>query len=165
MDSLHGFLVSRVIPALQAGHDGEALACGHLASGADHVDPVRIDGVGLLDKNVLSGCDRSLKVQRVKLGGVGDDHHIRAFDDVLVAIEALEAVIVIHRHLFGVLQLQRGPFFLHSVQPDIGHRHDPNSFVGIHGVHRGGFAPPPAADHAYPDRVAARGVAAERGGG
>ena len=121
--------------------------------------------MGLLDENVLSGRDRGLQVQRVKFGGVGDDHHIRAFDDVLVAIEALEAVIVIDGRLFGVLQLERGPFFLHAVQPDVGHGHDPNSLVGIHGVHGGGFAPPSAADHADPDRVAARGVAAERGGG
>ena len=119
----------------------------------------------LLHENVLSGCYRGLQVQWVKLGGVGDNHHIRAFDHVFVAIEALEAVIVIDRHLPGVFQLERGPFFLHAIQPDIGHRHDPNSLIGIHGVHGGGFAPPPAADHADPDGVAARGVAAKRGGG
>ena len=133
--------------------------------GADHLDSVRIDGVRLLDEHVLSGRDRRLQVQRMKLRGIGDDHHIRAFDHALVAIKALEAVVVIHRHLLGILQLQRGPFFLHAIQPDIGHGHDPNALVGIHGVHCGGFAPPPAADHADADCVAARGIAVECGGG
>ena len=71
----------------------------------------RVDAVRLFDEHMLAGLDRRQGVQRMELGGVGDQDDVRGLDDVLVGVEAGEAVVVIRHDLVGLslLEESRGP--------------------------------------------------------
>ncbi len=96
---------------------------GQLAGGANHLDARRVDAVRLLDKHVFAGLHCGHQVERMELGGVGDQDHVGRLDHVLVAVEAREAVVVVHLDLLRVLLLEQFPLFLDAVEQHVGHGH------------------------------------------
>ncbi len=160
--ALHRFDVAGMVTALQARDEAQPLLLRELDGSLQPLDADRIDGVRLLDKDVLAGLDGGLGIEGMEFGGVRDDHHVGDRDHMLVGFEAGEAMVVGNFHLVRILQLQRGPLLLNPVEQDVAHRYDVHVFTGIHGIHRGGFSASSTADDADLDDVAARDVG--RGG-
>ena len=104
MDPFDGLLVSRVVAALQPRHDAQALLLGQFAGGRDLAHADRIDGVRLLDEHVLAGLDGRAEIHGMILRRAGDQHHVGALDHVLVAVQAGEAVGVVHLDLVRLLR-------------------------------------------------------------
>ena len=78
----------------------QLVLAGLLARRGQDLDAAGIDAVRLLDEDVLAGVDRRLDVHRMELGRAGDEHDVdAACDDLLVAVEAHEAVVVVDLHL------------------------------------------------------------------
>jgi len=75
--------------------------------------------VGLLDEDVLAGLNGGHHVEGVELGGVGDADGIDVLEDLLVPVEAVEALVVGHVHLVLVLPLQVGASGVDAVHEDI----------------------------------------------
>ena len=59
----------------------------------------RVDAVRLLHEHMLARLDGRHRVERMELGRVGNQHHVRGLDHVLVAVEPGEAMRVVHRDL------------------------------------------------------------------
>ncbi len=141
--------------ALQPRQDAEVLLFGQLRRLVHHLDPQRIDRVGFLDEDVLPRFDAGLHVHRMELGRASDQHDVNRLDHLLVAVQPVEAMIVVHLDLVGLLRLERIALSLHAVQKDIGHGYEPHSRIGIHGIGRGAGAAAAATDHADSNHVAA----------
>ena len=157
---LHRLDIARVEAALQAGHDAELLLLGQVARLLHQLDPARVDAVRLLDEDVLARLNGRQGVEAVELGRVGDQHHVRGLDHLLVAVEAGEAMVVVHGDLLAFGRLERSALGLDAVPENVAHGHQPGARVGGQRLAgRAGIAPA-AADHADLDDVAARGVGA-----
>ena len=74
--ALDGLAVGRPEAALQAGEHAQVLLLRQFAGGLHHLDARRVDGVRLLDEDVLARLDRGHHVHGVELGGAGDDHGV-----------------------------------------------------------------------------------------
>ena len=120
----------------------------------------RIDGVRLLHEHVLAGLDGRPQIHGVILRRTGDQHHVDALDHVLVAVQAGEAVGVVHLDLVGLLLLEHLAPALHAVGEDVGHGHQPHARIDVHGVDGRAGAAAAAADQADADHVAAGGMGA-----
>ena len=153
VDALDGFAVAGVVAALQARHDREPFLTSRLARFADHLDAGRVDGVRLFDEHVLAGLDRGLHMQRVELGGVGNQHDVAALDDLLVSVETGETVVVIHRHLFGLPLFQFAELLLYPLHQHVAHCDQANTAIGGRRIQDGFISPPSATDQADADRV------------
>ena len=105
VDAPHHLSKRRHVSALESGKNADFLLLRQLRSDGDLADTHRIDGVGLLDENVLAGLDRRQQVHGVVLRRTGDQHHVNALDHVLVAVQAPEAMGFVYLHLFGLLFL------------------------------------------------------------
>ena len=68
VDALHELEVPRLMAALRARDDGQALLRGQLGRGDDRADADRIDGDRLLHEDVLAGLDGGLEVDRPEAG-------------------------------------------------------------------------------------------------
>jgi len=124
--------------------------------------------MGLFHEHVPPPLDARHHVQRMELGGVGDEDHVGRFDDLAVGVEAGETALVRHVHLLGKLQAQGRAFLLDPVEQQIAHRGNPDPLVGFHRIDGRGLATPAAANDAHPDDVAAGHISRghrRRGGG
>ncbi len=117
---------------------------------------------GFSTKTCLPAVDRRQGVERMEFRRVSDDHDVGDFDDMLIGVEAGEAVLVGDLHLVGELELHRGAVLLNTVEQHVRHGDDVHVLAGAHGVQRGVGAAIAAADDADLDHVAAGDVG--RGG-
>ncbi len=170
---LHGLLHAGVIPPAKPGDDAEVFLFGLFAGGDDSVDSRRVDGVRLLNEDVFAGVDGCLEIDRMEAAGAGDQHHVHpALDDLLIAVEADEAVVVVDGHLIRLGLLEPVAASPDLVFKDVGHGDELRPGVGVHGVGGRAGAPAAAADQAELQRLiagrmgrSAHGQAAGHGGG
>lgn len=109
---------------------------------------------------MLAGFNCRRHVKGVELGGVGDDHHIHAFNHALITIEARETVCVVCGHLVRILHPDKIALLLRPLHQQVRHGGDPDTLVGVHRLCRRFGAAPSASDDAHPDNVASLGVCA-----
>ena len=150
--------IGRIVPAVEARHNAQFLLLGQLAGGGKLAHADRIDGVRLLDEDVLAGLDRGPQIDAVILRRAGHQHDVAALDHVLVAVEADKTMGVVHLDLVRLLLLEHVAPALQTVGKNVGQGHQPNAGVGRHGVDGCARATVSAADQADADHVAAGGV-------
>ena len=158
VNPLDGFAVARVKAALQAREQAQFLLLGQVAGGLHPPHAHRVDAVRLLHEDVLARADPRLGVHGVKLRRTGDQHHVHAVDHLLVAVEAHEAVVVVHRHLLGMGLFEVIAGGLEVVGEDVTHGHQFHVGAGLEALVGGPGAASAAADHADLDRPLARRV-------
>src|SRR5438270_14004605 len=78
-------------------------------------DAAGVDAVRFLDEYVFAGLDGTHRMQRMKLGGVGDQYEVRGLDHMFIAIKAREAVFVVHRDLVSTLGFYLSAFVANAV--------------------------------------------------
>ena len=143
---------------MEAGDEIELLFLGQIGGGLHHFHAGGINAVRLLDENVFAGLQRRQGVQRMELGGIGNDHRVAGGDDLLVGVEAGETVVVGHGDLVGRVFLEFDALRLDTVWEDVAHRHQVGAFVGGQDLGGGAGVAAAATDHAELDDVAAGGV-------
>ncbi len=160
VNALHGFDIARLEAALQAGDDAELLFLRQIAGLLHELEPARVDAVGLLHKHMLAGLKGRHGMEGMKLGCVGNQHHVRRLDHMLVSVETGKAMGIVHNHLraFGVLQ--RFTLVVDAVAEHVAHSHQPRAGVGSERLKGGAAVAVAAADHADLDDIAAGGVGA-----
>ena len=125
--------------------------------------PWRVDGHWLLGKNVLAGRDGGLQMGRAEMGGRGQNHHVHAaIDDVLIRVEADEAVVVGHGHLLGKHLPQIVEARLQAIGKGVADGRQLHVRIGVHGLGCRSRAAPAASDQADLQDVAPRGMGAVR---
>ena len=115
---------------------------------------------GFSQKTCLPAATAALRMQGMEMRRQAHQHHVdAALDQLLVGVEADEAMVVVDRHLLGVdlLQAARGLPCRRSAKTSAMATR-PDVLAGVHGVGGRPAAAAAAADQADLDHVAARGV-------
>ena len=90
-DAVHRFDVDRIVAALRAGDDAEALRRGEFRRRHDLAYADRSDRDGLLHEHVLAGVDRRRQMLWAKVRRRGENHHVDiAREHFLVSVKAEE---------------------------------------------------------------------------
>ena len=116
---------------------------------------------GFSQKTCLPASTAALSIVRDGMRGRRDQHHVHAAgEQLLVGVEADEAMVVLHLDLVGLGLLELVAAGLEALVEDVGHGDEADVLAGVHGVDGGLGAAPAAADQADADDVAAGGVGA-----
>ena len=108
VDALHDLALGVLVAVAEAGDDGLVLLLGLAAGVDDRLHAGGVDGHGLLAEDVLAGLDGRLDVQRPEVRRRGQEHHVDvAVEDLLVGVEADEAVVGLHVDLGADLARRR----------------------------------------------------------
>ncbi len=107
VDPLHRLADAQVVAPAEPGDEAEVLLLGLFGGGHRHLHRRHVDAVRLFAEDVLAGVDGRLQVDGVEVRRGGDQHHVdAALDQLLVGVEADEAMIVVDGHLLGIHLLQ-----------------------------------------------------------
>ena len=146
---LHRLDVLRLVSALRAGNNGQALLRRLIRGLDDHLYPCRADGHGFLHKDVFAASDGLGKLHRPKAGRRPQDDqiHIIQSHQLLVRVKPDEAAAV--ADLVFVLQTSK------AVLKSVGQCDDSHARRRLDTVTRRAGASTTTANHADTDSVAA----------
>ena len=141
---------------LRARHHRDSLS-GDVVGHGDAVAHGRgVYGDGLLREDVLAGRDRRLDVRRPEAWRRGEDGVVDVgLQELLVGVQAHEAVIVGDLGGIAVLLDERGPRGVEAVLERVGHRDNADAGGRLEGVPRRAGAAASAAHEADSNLVAA----------
>ena len=104
LDGVGVLAIALLVPALGAGHDGQALLLGQFAGLDDLACAGRVHGHGLLHEDVLAGLDRRLEVHRPECGGVASDDHVHVLEGQELAVPVVSREHPVRRDLDDTAQ-------------------------------------------------------------
>jgi hypothetical protein len=147
-------------PAVQTGDDAKLLFLGQITSLLHELDSAWVNPVRFFHENVFAGLNRRKRVERMELGGIGDQHHIRGFNHLLVSVKTGKAMRVVHADLFAPGTLNFLSLDFDAIVKNVAHGHQPRAAVGRQSLRRRARVASAASDHADFQRVAARRIGA-----
>ena len=168
VQALDGLDVRRLVAALGAGRDAQALLLGVLVGLQHLADAGAVDADGLFGEEVLAGGHGCLDVQRAEAGrrrqddvvdvGIVDDLFVGVQADVTAIFGQIDAVApLLHVVTLGEVG-QMTPAILEPVLEDVAERDDRHAPGGVEDVVGGAGAAAAAADQADLDRVGTGGM-------
>ena len=157
VDSLHALDVARLMAALGAGDDGQALLFRFLGGGEDLADAGGVGGDGLLGEQVLASLNRRRDVRRAEPGRRREDDEVHALDHLFIGVEPGEAAVVADVDLVAELfEVVAG--VLQVVGEHVAHCEERHVRAAADALLRRARASSAAADEAHLDRVTAGGM-------
>lgn len=163
MNALDRFRVAGVIAALQPRHQTELFFPGQILRLLQLPDAIRINAVRFLDEHMPARRQGGMGVERMKLCRVGDQDHVRRGNDMPVAVESGEAMIILHLHLIrfavpGQLGGNRPARVVDALQKNVAHGHQPGAGIGAQRLGPRAGVATAAANQPHLQHVAARGM-------
>ena len=148
VDAPHHLAEAVVVPQAQAGDDRQVFRLGPLAGGQHGADAGRVHRHRFFGEHVLVGLDRRRQVQRAEMWRRAQQHHVARVDDVLIGVEAGEALVGGHVELARKLVV---PFecveaLLNAVREGIAHRYEFDLLIRLERLGGGSCAAATAAD-------------------